>query len=327
MYGYEIFHDELMLALINSARRSDSAHAYIFEGASGMRTHECAALLAAALTCRHTDSAPCGTCPSCVTAKAETSPDIIYVNKKDKKSIGVEPVRELTQDASVKPFESEHKVYIIEEADLMTEPAQNALLKTLEEPPSFVTFILLVQDTSPLLTTVLSRCVLVKFPPISESRLREYISRTYPDETRTDFLCRYAQGNPGAVDEVIADDGFEAVRTSSFQMLPKLLAPQLLSVYEIADYMKENSDKSDMIIDFWLDYMRDILLIRQNSESLIVNADFAERLNAISTRLTDEFTVRTIEELIDVKQMSRRYVNLRAMTMRLCFNIKSVWKI
>lgn len=322
MYGYEIFHDDIMLNLISAVRRDDSAHAYIFEGAHGMRTRECASLFAAAITCAGGQTAPCGACAACVTAAAGTSPDIIYIDKKDKKSIGVETVRTLMQDALVKPFESTKKVYIIEDADLMTEAAQNALLKTLEEPPSFVTFILLVQDSAPLLPTVLSRCVLIKFPPVSEPQLREYIKKTYPDETRVDFLCKYAQGNPGAIDAAVADDSFEALRRSSFQMLPQLLSSKELAAYHVADYMKEHADRSDDILDFWIDDLRDVLLLQQGGSALVVNADFMENLQKIADRLEERYIVNAIDTLIEAKQMSRRYVNLRAMTLWLCFHVK-----
>lgn len=322
MYGYEIFHDSIMLTLIDAVRRGDSAHAYIFEGAHGMRTRECAELLAAALTCTAGRLAPCGTCVSCVTAAAKTNPDIIYIDKKDKKSIGVETVRALMQEAVVKPFESRHKVYIIEDAELMTEAAQNALLKTLEEPPSFVTFLLLAQDSTPLLPTVLSRCVLIKFPPVGEEQLRSYIKKHYPEETRVDFLCKYAQGNPGAIDAAVADNSFEALRTSSLQMLKPLLSSHYLDAYVVADYMKENADRSDDILDFWLDELRDILLCQQSGSALMINDDFKEQLQNYAQRLDEAFVIRAVEKLIEAKQMSRRYVNLRAMTLWLCFQIK-----
>lgn len=326
MYGYEIFHDAVMTNLIRTVHEDDAAHAYIFEGVQGLGTETCARLLAAALTCRNKASSPCGACPPCVMAKANTNPDIIFIDKQDKKSIGVEPIRELTADAAVKPFESDKKVYIIREANIMTESAQNAFLKTLEEPPHFVTFILLVQDSSALLQTVLSRCVLVKFPPVSPDRLKTYIHDKYPEETRTDFLCKYAQGNPGIIDRVIADETFEPTRTAAFSMLTNIISPQELGAYQAADFMKEYADRTDMILDFWIDFMRDILLIQTGNETLITNSDLAAKLTQRAQRLPDAFAVHALDCLVRAKHMARRYVNTRALTLNLCFCIKDAWK-
>ena len=136
MYGYITFHEGLMNNLIQSVRSGASSHAYIFEGDAGLGIFSSAKLFAAALTCANKASAPCGSCPSCIQAEADTNPDIIYVEKpKDRKTIGIEPIRAVNSDAAIRPFSSARKVYIIKEGDILTPEAQNALLKTLEEPP------------------------------------------------------------------------------------------------------------------------------------------------------------------------------------------------
>ena len=142
MYGYETFHEDLMKNLIESVHNGASSHAYIFEGEKGLGVLNSARLFAAALTCKNTGVAPCGSCQNCVESKADTNPDIIYVRPKaDKKSIGAKDMRKLEEDVAVKPFNSKHKVYIFEDASLLTEEAQNTFLKTFEEPPEYAVFI------------------------------------------------------------------------------------------------------------------------------------------------------------------------------------------
>ena len=102
MYGYETCHEDLMKNLIESVHNGASSHAYIFEGEKGLGVLNSARLFAAALTCKNTGVAPCGSCQNCVESKADTNPDIIYVRPKaDKKSIGAKDMRKLEEDVAV----------------------------------------------------------------------------------------------------------------------------------------------------------------------------------------------------------------------------------
>ena len=137
-----------------------SSHAYIFEGEKGLGVLNSARLFAAALTCENTGVAPCGSCQNCVESKADTNPDIIYVRPKaDKKSIGAKDMRKLEEDVAVKPFNSKHKVYIFEDASLLTEEAQKHVFfkNVFEEPPEYAVFILITENSTSLLQTILSR--------------------------------------------------------------------------------------------------------------------------------------------------------------------------
>ena len=199
MYGYETFHEDLMKNLIESVHNGASSHAYIFEGEKGLGVLNSARLFAAALTCKNTGVAPCGSCQNCVESKADTNPDIIYVRPKaDKKSIGAKDMRKLEEDVAVKPFNSKHKVYIFEDASLLTEEAQNTFLKTFEEPPEYAVFILITENSASLLQTILSRFTLVHFPSVSDAIMEKYISGKYPEEKeRLPFLIKYCAGVPG----------------------------------------------------------------------------------------------------------------------------------
>lgn len=157
------------------------SHAYIIEGAVGTGKHAIALRIAAAIACeRANDPAhpiPCHTCPSCRKIFSGNSVDVIYINREDKATLGVEPIRKLRSDVYIAPNDIAAKVYIIEEAHLMTPQAQNALLLTLEEPPKYVLFLLLCESVTPLLETIRSRAPTLRTEPIS------------PDEIAT-FLCR-----------------------------------------------------------------------------------------------------------------------------------------
>jgi len=158
---------------------SDSlSHAYIIEGRDGSGRHTLAYNLAAALCCldRHSDTFPCLACEACRKVLENKTPDVILVGlEEDRATIGVEAARFIRQDAMVVPNDFERKIYIIEDADLMTEQAQNALLLTLEEPHSYAVFFLLCNSASSLLETVRSRAPIIRTEPLSDKQLADYL--------------------------------------------------------------------------------------------------------------------------------------------------------
>ena len=201
---------------------------------------------------QNTGVAPCGSCQNCVESKADTNPDIIYVRPKaDKKSIGAKDMRKLEEDVAVKPFNSKHKVYIFEDASLLTEEAQNTFLKTFEEPPEYAVFILITENSTSLLQTILSRFTLVHFPSVSDAIMENYISEKYPKEQeRLPFLIKYCAGVPGVADNIINDENFETVRTSSLKKLFSVLSTDRSSAFVVQKYLDENKDKAENIFCF-----------------------------------------------------------------------------
>lgn len=317
MYGYKIFHDELMKNLIESVHSGSASHAYIFEGEKGLGKLTSARLFAAALTCSNTEIAPCCSCPSCIEAKANTNPDIIYVRpKKDKKTIGADDMRSLEEDVAIKPFASARKVYIIEDGSLLTEAAQNVFLKTFEEPPEYAVFIIVTENSSALLQTVLSRFTLIHFPAVADRVVENYIKSKYPDETeRLSFLVKYCAGVPGAADSVICDSEFETLRSESLQKLPSLLSANRLAAYDIRNFLDENKERASEILDFWLSFLRDTVLIQNGARDEIISIDKFDYLVRISSGFESADIVKLTDNIVKSQKMLARYVNLKAVSM------------
>ncbi|MBE7044513.1 MAG: hypothetical protein E7397_03215 [Ruminococcaceae bacterium] len=321
MYGYQIFHEALMKTLIQNVRTKQNAHAYIFEGEPGVGKLPAVRLFAASLVCENTNAAPCGSCPACIGAKAETNPDIRYIDTGDKKSIGVNQIREIITDAYVRPFESRKKVYVISEGDALTEEAQNAFLKVLEEPPQYTVFVILVSKASMLLQTIHSRCAVIRFPPLDRQTMLSYIEETYPDANR-EFLLRYAGGIPGNVDNIMGQEDFWVLRSEACKKLTALLSAHTISAYAVAAFLEENKEQADLILDFWQSQMRDILFIQSGARDLVINIDLAEDLKLIAGRLSDADAIAVTEQLLTVRNMLRQYVNLHAAAMYLALSVK-----
>ena len=324
MYGYRTYHEELMRTLMNSIHNGVSSHAYIFEGEEGLNIFESAKLFAMALTCQSPGSAPCASCESCIESRADTNPDIIYVEKPtDRKTIGVAPMRALTDDAAVKPFASPKKVYILREGDLLTEAAQNALLKTLEEPPEYAVFIIITTNRDILLPTVQSRAAIVHFSPVADAVTEEYINEKYPEAEKKEFLVKYCAGIPGRADAVMENEQFYAIRTESLEKLPQLMTKNKLFAFKIRKYLDDEKDNADMILDFWISYLRDILVIQNGAPDMIINTDKADELRPLAQKLNPKTTVAALDELFTAKEMLRRYVSVKSTALHLSLKINA----
>ena len=319
MYGYDVFHEDLMKSLITAVREGVNAHAYIFEGDCGLDIANAARLFAAALTCVNSEIAPCGSCPSCIEAKAETNPDIVFVKPdSDRKTIGTKNMRALEADAGIKPFAAKRKVYVFTDASLITEAAQNVLLKTLEEPPEYVTFIIVAENADTLLETIRSRSVIVHFPAISENEVRKYISENYPEANdRLDFLAKYCAGIPKRADDIIADESFEPLRKSALEKLPLLLSQRGLDAYALQDYVAENKDDFAQLLEFWMSFLRDLLLLQTDAASSIINIDKRAELRSLCAKYEPQRVVSVLDALVTAQKMAARYVNPKAITYRL----------
>ncbi len=173
-------------------------HAYIIEGASGSGRHTLAKNIAAALSCQGEGSAPCGVCKNCKKIFSDASPDITVQGiEEDRTTIGVDTVRRICSDISVAPNDLDIKVYIIEDADMMTEQAQNAFLLSLEEPPEYVIFFLICENSSSLLETVRSRAPTLRLERLQDREVEDFLKK---NEKRASQLY---QENKAAFDTVI----------------------------------------------------------------------------------------------------------------------------
>ena len=163
--------------LQNTIRLNRVSHGYIFDGEEGIGKNFIADIFVAALQCEVYSGEPCGECKSCLQAAGGNHPDIIRI-RREKATIGVDDIRgQLNNTIAIKPYNSRYKIYIINEAEKMTEAAQNALLKTIEEPPEYAVILLLTDNMNMLLPTVLSRCVTLHLRPVDRGLLKMHLMK------------------------------------------------------------------------------------------------------------------------------------------------------
>ncbi len=202
--GFEglLGNDRLKENLKSALRRNRMAHFYLISGPQGSGKHTLAKLLAAALVCTG-ENKPCGVCPGCRKVLSGNHPDFITVDDPEKRFVPVELVRSARSDMFIQPNEAEKKIYLFPRGQDMRVESQNALLKVLEEPPSYGVFMLLTDNPEALLPTVRSRCVELRMLPLEQRQLRHELARRFP-EVSAELLDGAAQHSGGFLGQAMA---------------------------------------------------------------------------------------------------------------------------
>ncbi len=281
---------ESTIAHLKTAIQTDKlSHAYIFSGEDGMGKNLLANAFVQALQCENRIMGidACGKCKSCIQAESGNHPDIIRVTH-EKASIGVDDIRlQLNNDILIKPYSSKYKIYIIDEAEKMTEQAQNALLKTLEEPPLYGIILLLTNNLSSLLPTILSRCITLKLKAVDQNKIKEFLMLEHriPDYL-AELSAVFAQGNVGKALQFASSEEFTQMKDDVLHLLKYL---DDMELHEIVDKLKLFSAKKDYI-DYYLDFIvlwyRDILMykVTTNINLLIYKSEVSDIAKQASLR-------------------------------------------
>lgn len=207
---------DLKQRLSASFRSGKSSHCYLLCGPTGSGKRTLARILSAALQCTSGD-VPCGRCHPCRKVFADTHPDVITVDDQEKKTVGVDLIRQLQADAYIRPNEGRHKVYLIPRAQDMNANAQNALLKLIEEPPSYAVFLLMTDNAEKLLPTVRSRCAELRLEPVPQEEALDWLRSRFPDRSAADLsaACFRAGGYLGQA-AALLEGALQAPQTLEF---------------------------------------------------------------------------------------------------------------
>lgn len=254
--------------LKNAIRLNKVSHAYIFHGEDGIGKNFIADIFAAALQCREYTSEPCGKCKSCLQTADGNQPDIIRVLH-EKASISVDDIRtQLNNDIQIKPYSSRYKIYIIDEAEKMNEAAQNALLKTIEEPPEYAVILLLTNNINTFLPTILSRCVTLNMKTVDKNQIKAYLMENcqIPDY-QAELSAVFSGGNLGKAIKYASSEEF-VHRKEEVLHLVKYIDDMKIS--EVMGYLKHLTEDKTAIsdyLDLLLLWYRDVLLFKATRDT------------------------------------------------------------
>ena len=298
--------------LQGAMRTGKVSHAYIINGERFSGKEYIARIFAMALQCEVEGTEPCQVCHSCKQALTDNQPDIIYVSHEKPGSIGVDDIRaQVNGDIAIKPYSSPYKIYIINEAEKMTPQAQNALLKTLEEPPEYGIIFLLTTNVNSMLQTILSRCVVLNMKPVRDEIMREYLmNQLKVPDYRAEVCIAFARGNVGKAKMLASSEDFETVKDEAISLLKYIVdmdtTEVVAAIKKISEYQMDIGDYFD-IISIWY---RDVLLFKAtNDVGHLVFKNEISQIRKVAGRTSYEGIERVLVALEKAKQRLDANVN------------------
>jgi len=236
MSGFKdvVGHSEIIQYIQNAVTEDKVSHAYILNGEKGSGKKMLAGLFAQTLQCEKGGAEPCYECHSCKQAVSGNHPDIIWVTHEKPNSISVDDIRvQINGDIQVKPYNGKYKIYIVPDADMMTVQAQNALLKTIEEPPAYAVILLLTENANSLLPTICSRCVMLKLRNIKDQLVKRYLmEQLQVPDYKADVCTAFAQGNIGKAAMLAGSEHFNEIKDEAVRLLKNIDTMELGDLVE-----------------------------------------------------------------------------------------------
>ena len=303
MYNFEdiVGNKHVVKNLKTSVDTGKISHAYIINGDEGTGKKLLSKIFAKAILCEGNNS-PCDKCASCHSFDNNNNPDVIYV-KSDKKTIGVKEVRDQIVDiVDVKPYKYNYKIFIIENADKMSIAAQNAILKTLEEPPRYAVFILTASNIELFLPSILSRCVVVKLRAVNNEQIRDFLIKNKGiDENHAELYAEYSQGIIVNALKISSSSEFINMREDVIKWFTSIKNKSLSSVLLIADEMKIYKDNKEFL-DIAYMWYRDILSYKKVKDSnFVIQKDKLSSIIQESEMYKEEEIIKALEAIMSAK--------------------------
>ncbi len=284
--------------LQNALRTHQISHAYLINGERNSGKEFIAKIFSMALQCERGEDEPCQECHSCKQALSGNHPDIIRLVHEKPNTISVEDIRsKINADMGIKPYQGPYKIYLISEAEKMTPQAQNALLKTLEEPPEYGVILILTNSLEAMLPTVLSRCVLLNMKPVPDALVQKYLMETLqiPDY-KAEVCTAFARGNIGRAKLLASSEEFDKVKQEAVTLLKYIhemeIAEIAAAIRKITEYQFDVTDYLD-ILSIWY---RDVLLFKATND--VNHLIFREEIQYIK-KVADRSSYEGIETVLE----------------------------
>ena len=308
---FDIIGQESIKEYLGNVLKEDKiSHAYIINGERSAGKEFIAHTFAMALQCENPDMEknPCHECHSCKQAMGYNQPDIIRITHEKPNTIGVDDIRQqINADIAIKPYSSRFKIYIMNEGEKMTVAAQNALLKTLEEPPSYAVILILTTNIHSLLPTILSRCVVLNMKPVKDDLVRKYLIETLevPDY-KAEICVAFARGNIGKARILASSEEFDNIRQEAITLLKNIgemdISNLITAIKKISEYKMDVNDYLD-ILSVWY---RDVLLFKATNDAN--HLIFKDEIQYIK-KVADKSGYEGIETIIDALEKAKNRLN------------------
>nr|UWI50053.1 DNA polymerase III subunit delta' [Clostridioides difficile] len=296
--------------LINSINKNKLNNAYMFEGIDGIGKKKFADELSKLLLDY---------------VNLENSPDYVLINP-DGNSIKIAQIRNLQSDIVVRPHK-DYKIYIINNAEKMTVEAQNALLKTLEEPPSYAIIILVTNNKESLLETIKSRCDIIKFSPIPIADLKTYLINKGIEEERAQILATFSRGSIENALDLSQSAEFSVMRDDIQQYIQIMLDKNIVEILNIPNNMEKYRNQIISLLDIMINYFRDIILLKESvNKDMLINIDKLVFIQNMSGKISYSQLSKIIDIIEGTKTKIKSNCNFNISIQVMSLNIYEVIK-
>lgn len=307
---------------------------YLFVGPRGVGKYLAARWFAAAVLCEHkSEQGPCGSCTNCRRVESGNHPDVsILTNADNKMTIGIDEVREAIASVQTCSYEGGYRFWIIDEAQRLTEEAQNALLKTLEEPPDSLIIILVAQPEGHLLPTVVSRCRRFEFKALPYNLVQENLLSRGFEKNKALTAAKISEGSLGAALNFVQDNGLWDCRVAVLEILASLSSTQnLWGALGFASSLEKLCNSSSLkekdhllwILAIASSFYRDLLLLKATaSANLLINEDYMEKLSPIASEHKLGYFEKNLVAVDLAKYHVERNVKTTLLLQNLCLTLQ-----
>ncbi|MBY0086880.1 DNA polymerase III subunit delta' [Brevibacillus brevis] len=304
--------------LSHSLRNERLAHAYLLAGPKGSGKKQMALHLAKSLFCSEREADACGACVTCRRIEGGNHPDVLFITP-DGASIKIDQIRSLQKEMAMRAVESSRKVYIIEHVDKMTTQAANSLLKFLEEPPAGVLALLLTEHSHAILPTILSRCQIVQFSPVSAESIAEKLRA----EGVLAGMAQVASHITTNVEEAMTlsqSESFAQLRNLVIQLVQECKqrnSSALLTIHDMLQKSDKSKEELPLFLDLLILWLRDILYLQVGRHAHLINSDQQDVLQGQALVWTKAELLRGIDLVMETKNRIERNANAQLALERL----------
>lgn len=280
------------------------SHAYILTGEAGMGRKSIANAFAMTLLCEKGGSEPCMVCHSCKQVLGGNHPDLIYVTHEKPASIGVDDIREQINDTiMIRPYSSYYKIYIVDEAEKMTVQAQNALLKTIEEPPSYAVILLITTNQEAFLPTILSRCIQLKLKPLKDFTVKSYLTEhLHVPDKEAEICAAFARGNLGKAIHLSSSDEFKELYQKVMSVIKSVGDMDITMLLDCIREIKDQKFEMNDMLDLMQLWFRDVLMFKVTKDmNLLIFRDEYKAINEMGQK----YDYAGLEEILNAIDLAR----------------------
>ena len=291
---------------------------YIIKGEKGLGKKTAAKKIAEYIMCENHSA--CGKCGGCLSVKTGAHPDYAIISNEDKKVIAVDKLRAMKKDVFTKPIMSKYRLFIIENAHLMDAPGQNAILKIIEEPPSYAVFIFICDNLNSILPTIISRSHILDLEKWSSEDLK--IALPLPKDK--EYMYSYSMGSIGSLKELSQDEEFADLRNGVIKTFVDLMGTNELSLYDAIDFWLLNAENKEKLIEILILFLRDVMLFKTSLPNLVANSDKLKEIQAVSQKITLNKAFEMLQLANDAPKMMGKYGNFKMAAQTLLIQLSGV---